>query len=516
MNATTAIVAASYFLLIVYFTRRGVKRGVTSLDEFTIGGWSLGLVMNVAFFTATWVSAASVLGVPGLLYGNGFATVTGWFGGWFFANALLPVIAFKIRRPEFPVRTMPEFMRLRYEPFVERSGLQVYGALIMVAGYLSYMTIQIAGIGYIVSALTGIPYELSILVFLVFVMITVVGGVWSVAITDLFNVIVLVIGLLVAAITVLPQVGGWSEMFAQAMLIDTPATPGAEPMVGGEFFSPLGSFTLAAMIGVFLSNSLGASVAPHWPTRLLSAKDVRTAVLTPLLANSILVVVFVCLLILGVGGRVLVPTMPEGLATDQIVPLLATDFMNSGVAGVLLAAIFAAALSTANGMVLHTAIAGTYDIFRNLRKDRIEDRALIRLTQILLMVMAIVATLLSIRPPAFIALLATYVFGGFGAAFIAPVYLGLYWKRANRQAAYVSTLIGPATFVVLLVAVELGWYSGVVPPVLVAIGVSVAAMVVCTLVFPHAPREAWEPYFEETISPETKRVIDRAMRNIAR
>jgi sodium/pantothenate symporter len=516
LNATTAIVAAAYFLLIVYFSRRGVRKGVTSLDEFTIGGWGLGIAINVAFFTATWVSAASVLGVPGLLYANGFAIVTGWFGGWFFANALLPIIAFKIRRPEFPVRTVPEFMRLRFEPFAERSGLQVYAAVIMVGGYLSYMTIQIAGIGYVVSALTSIPYELSIFVFLVFVMITVVGGVWSVAITDLFNIIVLVIGLGVAALTILPQVGGWSEMFAQAMLIDTPATPGATAMVSGEFFSPLGSFTFGAMVGVFLSNSLGASVAPHWPTRLLSAKNVRTAVLTPMLANSILVFIFVCLLILGVGGRVLVPTMPEGLATDQIMPLLATDFMNPAVAGILLAAIFAAALSTANGMVLHIAIAGTYDIFRNLRKDRIEDRALIRLTQILLMIMAVIATLLSIQPPEFIALLATYVFAAFGTAFIAPMYIGLYWKRANRQAAWASTLIGPTTFVVLLVAVELGWYSGMVPPVLIAIGVSVVAMIVCTLVFPHAPREAWEPYFEETISPETKRVIDRAMRNIAR
>jgi sodium/pantothenate symporter len=130
--------------------------------------------------------------------------------------------------------------------------------------------------------------------------------------------------------------------------------------------------------------------------------------------------------------------------------------------------------------------------------------------------MAVVATLLSIRPPAFIAVLATYVFGVFGTAFIAPMYLGLYWKRANRQAAYVSSLIGPLTFVALLVAVELGWVSGAVPPVLIAIGVSVAAMIVCTLAFPHAPREAWEPYFENEISPETKRVVDRAMKNIAR
>ena len=134
----------------------------SELDDFTIGGWSLGIVVNVGFFTATWVSAASVLGVPGLLYDMGFATVTGWFGGWFFANALIPIIAYKIRRPEFPVRTMPEFMRLRYEPYAEKSGLQVYGAVIMIGGYMAYMTIQIAGIGYTVSALTGAPYELAI------------------------------------------------------------------------------------------------------------------------------------------------------------------------------------------------------------------------------------------------------------------------------------------------------------------------------------------------------------------
>lgn len=96
MNLTTVFVALLYFAAIVYYSRRGVRKGVESLDEFTIGGWSLGIVINVGFFTATWVSAASVLGVPSLLYGLGFAAVTGWFGGWFFANALLPIIAYKI------------------------------------------------------------------------------------------------------------------------------------------------------------------------------------------------------------------------------------------------------------------------------------------------------------------------------------------------------------------------------------------------------------------------------------
>lgn len=516
MNTSTTVVAVVYFLLIVYSTHRGVKRGVATLDDFTIGGWSLGTVINVGFFTATWVSAASVLGVPSLLYGIGFAAVTGWFAGWFCTNALIPIVAYKLRRPQFPVRTMPEFMRLRFEPFAERSGLQVYSALIMIGGYLAYLVIQITGLGYIVSALTGISYEVSIFVFLIFVGITVVGGVWSVATTDLLNVIVLSLGLLVAAGSVLLEVGGWSEMFARAALIDTPATSGGSPMAAGDLFSPLGTFTLASMIGIFLSNSIGASVSPHWPTRLLSAENVKVAVLTPMLANLIIFVVFLCLLVLGIGGRVLVPTMPDGMATDQIVPLLATTHLDPMVAGVLLAAIFAAALSTANGMVLHTAIAGTYDILRNLRKKRIEDPRLIRLTQVLVMVMAVVATFLSLRPPDLVAALATNVFGLFGSAFIAPTYLGLYWKRPGRMAAYVSTIVGPVIFLGLIIAGNLGWFTVPIPAVLVAIGVSVASFVIIGLLFPPAPREAWEAYFEVEISADTREVIDRAMRNIRR
>lgn len=510
------VVAVIYFALIALFTRWGLKKGAASLDEFTIGGWGLGPVVNVGSFTATWISAASVLGVPSLLYGMGFAAVTGWFGGWFFANALLPIIAYKIRRPEFPVRTMPEFLRLRFEPLAGKSGLQVYASVIMLIGYLAYVTIQIAGIGYIVSAMTGITYEVSIFVFLIFVMITVVGGVWSVAFTDLFNVVVVMIGLVLAAAAVLPAAGGWSEMFARAALIDTPATVGAPAMEAGGMFSPLGTFTLGAMIGIFLSNSIGASVSPHWPTRLLSAKDLKVAILTPVLSNFIIFVVFICLLIIGIGGRVLIPTMPDGMGTDQLVPLLVTQLMNPVVAGLVLAAIFAAALSTANSMVLHSAIALTYDIYRNVRTTRVDDRKLIRGTQVLLMVMAVIATLLSLRPPAFVAVLATYVFGLFGAAFIAPMYFGLYWKRANRQGAYVSSFLGVLSFVLLSALAVGGVYTGAVPPIVVAILVSVVAMTACSLVFPPAPREGWEPYFEAQISPSTRVAIDRAMKNMAR
>lgn len=513
MNIELVLITVVYFLILFYFIRKGSKKS-DSLDDFTVGGWSMGIVVNVGFFTATWVSAASVLGVPSLLYSLGFAAITGWFAGWFFANALLPFIAYKLRRPKFPVRTIPEFMRLRYEPHAKHSKLQVWSSLIMIVGYISYVTIQITGIGYLVAAITGLPYQASIFIFLLFTLITVFGGVWSVALTDLFNTVVIVVGLAVAAFLILPQVGGITEMFTQAGQINTPAVVGGDAMQTGGMFSPLGTFTAAAMFGIFLSNSLGASVAPHWPTRLLSAKNVKTAVLTPLISNLVIFVVFLSLLVIGIGGRVLVPTMPEGMGTDQIFPLLITEFMNPFVGGIVLAAIFAAALSTANGMILHSAIAVTYDIYRNMSKKDIKDSSFIKLTQVLLFIIAIVATLFALNPPAFIALVAAYIFGLFGAAFVGPMYLGLYWKRVNKQAAYSGSMAGAGFYVLFSILIGNGILPGVIPAVVWAIGISLTLMVICSFVFKPAPREAWEPYFNEEISESTKQTIDKAMKRM--
>lgn len=290
------------------------------------------------------------------------------------------------------------------------------------------------------------------------------------------------------------------------------ARPGSlRPLTeAGSLLSPLGTFTLSAMLGLFFSNSLGVSVAPHWPTRLLSAKNVRTAILTPLLSTLLIGVVFICLLVLGIGGRVLIPTMPEGSGTDSIVPLLITQFMNPLIDGIVLAAIFAAALSTANGMVLHTAIALTYDIIRNVRRNKMNDKKLIRLTQVLLGVLDLLATVLALKPPAFIALAAVYVFGFFGAAFIGPLYLGLYWKRTNKQAAYTGTILGALSYIVFSVLINMK----LMPDIVIVMLISIGSMIICSYLFPAAPKEAWEPYFEEDISPETQAVVDKVMKQV--
>jgi len=90
-----------YLVGLVWFTTRGFAE-VNDLKEFTTSGHRLGLIFTVAAFVATWVSASSVTGIPSMLFMRGMPTVTGWFAGWFFATALMGVVAYKIRYPEHP------------------------------------------------------------------------------------------------------------------------------------------------------------------------------------------------------------------------------------------------------------------------------------------------------------------------------------------------------------------------------------------------------------------------------
>ncbi|MBG9654763.1 hypothetical protein [Cytobacillus firmus] len=100
-------VFAFYLLFIVWTCLKSLKN-VESMSDFTTGGHRMGLFIGVGTSVATWVSVASVMGVPGYLYSSGVAAIIGWVAGWFFGTALIPIVAYKVRRPESPAKTFPK------------------------------------------------------------------------------------------------------------------------------------------------------------------------------------------------------------------------------------------------------------------------------------------------------------------------------------------------------------------------------------------------------------------------
>ena len=148
MSASYYIIFGAYLAFLIWTCLKSMKQDQT-LSDFTTGGHRMGRRLGIGTTVATWVSVASVMGVPGFLYRTGAAAIIGWVAGWFLATAVMPILANRVRRPEMPARTFPEFIRMRFEPFARTSYLQLLVAALMFVGYFIFCHLQVLSLIHI-------------------------------------------------------------------------------------------------------------------------------------------------------------------------------------------------------------------------------------------------------------------------------------------------------------------------------------------------------------------------------
>ncbi len=499
MDISYIVVFGLYVVFLAWTTWQSSKQ-VESLSDYTTGGHRMGLLLGVGTSVATWVSVASVMGVPGFLYRTGVAAIIGWVAGWFLATALMPILAYKVRRPEIPARTFPEFIRMRYEPFQKVSNLQLIVAVLMFVGYFIFCHLQVVGFGIVFNTITGIPYEYAVFGFLVFLILTCTGGFWSVAATDTFNAALILVGLAFGMGAVLAATGGFGPIMDAISVTTAPVNVGGAPMKAGIMLTPEGSFGWGALMAIFLANSWGASVAPHWINRFMAPKNAKAAVLQMMWTVIVLVPIFICLITIGLGAKSLMPSLPAGKTTDYIMPLIVQQYAPPFVGAMTLIAIMAAAVSTANSMLLNCGTSIYYDIYRSLFPNkRIDEAKATNHLRISVFLLGILAVISAIKPPMLLAMGFTYVYGAFGAAFMWPVWFGLYWKRMNRAGAYAGIIVGTIGFV----AAKVMDYTN---PFAVGAALSLIAVLAAVYATDAPPIESYEAFFEPEISPSTRAV----------
>ncbi len=491
-----------YIVFLVWANVASLKMA-ESPSDFTTGGHRMGLLLGTGTTTATWVSVASVLGIPAFLYSDGAGAIIGWMAGWLFGGALIPIVAYKIRRPASPARTFPEFIRLRYDIFAHKSHLQALIGLVMFVGYLLLVNIQATGFGIVFSSITGIDYKIAIFGFLLFIVITNIGGFWSVAATDTLNTVVIGVGCIAAAAAVLVVAGGLPNILDTLAVTTAPINEGGPALEEGVLLTPTGSFGLAALLSIFISNSFGTPSSPHWVARQLAPKNVKVAILQIMTTVIVLLFIWLPLIVMGLGAKALMPSLPEGVSTDYVIPLLLQEHTPAAVAAVTLVAICAAAVSTANSMLLVCATSLYYDVYLNIFGKGVTDRAFKNWLRVSVFAIAVLAVVLAIKPLWFLAMGFTYVYGGFGATFSLAVFLGLYWKRMNRAGAAASIVTG---FVVYVIATA----TDAPVPFVVAVLASLVACLIAVYSTEPPPPEAYEPYFFADVSESTQEAVDRA------
>lgn len=427
-----------YSMILLYFGKSGYKE-IETIDDFFSGGRKMGLFACISTFVATWFSAASMQGLSGALFMYGYASVLYSVVPWFIGAYLLMRITPRLRASG--AMTIPEYFYIRYNSRM----LQLTGGLIVIVNFILYIVIQIRGFGLVVSEFLDISYTMSILLIYVFVLYTTFGGLFSISKSDGFNSIIIVTGVLVAAGYILSRAGGVSDIHRMAAAVEGFGIEGSPYFTQkGTLLSPTagGSMPVLSLISAFFGWGLGLASNPQYTVRIIAAKDDRTAKAMIKKSMGILAVIYGCLVIIGLGSRVIAGPLSDIESIDQIFPYIFHAKFPIHVGGIVLIALMAAAISTANSQLLVVSSSFVYDIFAILSKRDYRDETLIFISRIVIFAAGSISLLLAISPPASLLIYGSYVWGVFSVAFLIPLYGGMFIESASSKSAVVSMCAG--------------------------------------------------------------------------
>ncbi|MDK2917851.1 MAG: sodium/proline symporter [Candidatus Petromonas sp.] len=432
-----------YTLMLLWFGKSGFKK-TNNIRDFFVAENSLGLAASVFTFTATWFSSASMQGLTGTLFAYGYSAVLYSVIGWFFGAALLVVMADKLKY--YDILTVPEYFKYRYDS----KYMQALGGLVIVLSYIFYIIIQIRGFGIVMSELLDIHYSISIFLVYLFIVYTTFGGLYSVAKTDGLNFVLILIGTVFATFMILKDVGGITLMHKKAAIIATKPFPNFPyKTIEGGLLDPFANGLQPPMIMItaFFGWGLGLASNPQYALRIISAKNKKVSIKMICLSVFILSIIYVNIFIIGIGSRVLAPTVENISSVDEIFPYIINNVIYSKLSGLILISIAAAAISTANSQLLILASGFSYDIYKNLINPEIDEEKFLNLNRLLIFIAGTISLIMSIKPPSSLLVFGAYIWGIFSVTFLIPLYGGLYWKKATKEGAIYSFVGGALTMI---------------------------------------------------------------------
>jgi SSS family transporter len=439
-------------------------------SDYWIGGGKLGWALGGATIAATHVSAGSFIGTIGVIYTAGWSFA--WIvlsiplAYWFLAAVLAPRFT---RTREL---TVSAFLESRYESLALR---RLSAAVILVA-IVVYVQAQIVASGLVGNIVFGISREWAMVAFTVVMLAyTAAGGLFAVVYNDLFQLVIMVAGVLVALPIAVHQVGGFDSLFHYVRTVKPDTfTWGSLP--------PIHLFTMG------IAFTLGTVATPEKLVRLYSMKDMRHLRRGVLLAIVAATGLNLTIFVIALAAIVLFPGLPTG---DLAMPMVARAILPPLLGGLLLAAIAAAIMSTVSALLLVAGSALARDLYGTFRPAS-TARERILVGRIGIFIVGIAPLLLVLSGVGrgelvqFIVLLYTAVMA---SSFFVPVVIGVYWSRATKAGALASMAGGVLT----CFAWKLFGAAGV-DPVLPGLAVSLALFVLVSLVTSRPSEKAFAPF----------------------
>lgn len=472
-------------LLVVFFAVTlilGViyKKKIHSMDDFVLGGRSVGPWLTAFSYGTSYFSAVVFVGYAGQ-FGWNFGIAAFWIG---LANALIGSLAAwvvlgkktRIMTKYLEASTMPEFFSKRYNS----QALKLVAAFIIFVFLVPYSASVYKGLSGIFSMAFGIDFKYCIIAMALLTCVYVVlGGYMAAAANNFVQGIIMLVGIVLVVLAVLNGKGGFTEAVTQ--LSQKVIAEGAigEGM-NGAYTSLFGPDPLG-LLGVMLLTSLGTWGLPQMVHKFYTIDSEKSISKGTIISTLFALVVAGGSYFIGGFGRLYVEAKPDGTPTvpfDEIMPTMLNDALPDILMGIVVVLVLSASMSTLASLVISSASSITVDFVKGFIKKDLKDGQQMILTRILCVVFMVISVLLALFPGALITNLMAISWGALSGAFLAPFLYGLYWKRVTNTAVWFSFIVGIG-FVVLNMFVNLmpGTSAGAVSMILTLVLVPLVSLI---------------------------------------
>ncbi|WP_077622357.1 sodium/pantothenate symporter [Sediminibacillus massiliensis] len=437
MNWEAAITLFGSVALIFFIgltASRSNKTSKSFIQDYYLGGRSLGGFVLAMTMTATYGSASSFIGGPGVAYNEGLGwvllSVTQVATGYFTLMILGKKFAIVTRR--YKAITMVDFLKERYQS----KWVVLLSSFSIVVFLFSAMAAQWIGGGRLIESLTGLSYHSALFIFVITVLVYVTfGGFRAVTLTDAIQGSIMFVGTLVLLVAVIIAGGGIPEIMADLQA----ENPNLITPYGAD-----GTLTPAYVSSYWILVGVGVVALPQIAVRAMSYKNTRSFHRSLIIGTIVVGMIMLNMHLIGVFARPILPGIEVG---DRVMPLIALEVLPPWLAGVVLAAPLAAIMSTVDSLLLLVSSTIVKDVYINYLKPDASRQKVQRLSMGVTALLGIIVFLMAVNPPDLIIWLNLFAIGGLEAAFIWPIVMGLYWAKGNKHGALASMIVGITAYV---------------------------------------------------------------------
>ena len=448
-----------YIMVVLFIGIYFAKRANESSENYYIGGRSLGPWVAAFSAEASDMSGWLLMGLPGLAYWTGLAdafwTAIGLAIGTYI-NWLL--VAKRLRHYSQVANnsiTIPDFFSNRFHE--KKKVIMMISSVLILVFFCVYASSCFVTCGKLFSAMFGFSYQSMMIVgVLLVVTYTFLGGFLAESASDFMQAIVMVLALVIILTLGIANAGGLGNVidnlnnipgFLEFFSISSPVVDEAGVQVvqnGTPLFNDAAPYSTLSAVSM-LAWGLGYFGVPQVLLRFMAIRKADELKKSRRIGTVWVLISLGSSVVIGLIGRNLYPTaLNTASDAENIFSLLASAMLHPVFAGLVMAGIFAATISSSDSYLLIASSAVAKNIYQGIFKKDATDKQVMKISRITMILIALFGAIIALDENSVIFSIVSFAWAGFGAAFGPLMLFSLFWKKTTRSGAIAGMLSGAA------------------------------------------------------------------------